>query len=77
MSERYDALSGAIFLVGIYEGVVPLVARIVFDGTPFLALPARLDAPAWWIVSIAVIVVAVVLLELVDRAKQRAAASST
>ncbi|MGH3864483.1 hypothetical protein [Actinokineospora sp.] len=67
----YDGASSAVFLVGIYEGVVPLVSK-VFDWHPFLAFPLRLPDPWWWIVSVTVIVVAIVLLDALEKAKKRA-----
>jgi hypothetical protein len=72
--KAYDGLSALVFLVGIYEGVVPLVVRLVFrsDGGPLLALPQRLPAPWWWIVSVTVLVATAVALGLIDQAKERA-----
>ena len=67
----YDALSAIVLLAGIYNGIAPFVARLVFDGDLFLAFTLRLPAPWWWIASLAVIVLAVVLLEVIDRAKNR------
>ena len=64
-------LSAVVFLVGIYNGIVPFIARLVFDGNQALALPLHLDAPWWWITSLAVVAVAIVLLALIDRAKSR------
>ncbi|GAA3019499.1 hypothetical protein [Actinokineospora globicatena] len=71
MDERgYDGLQAVVFLVGIYEGLLPLVSK-VFDWDPFLAFPLRLPDPLWWIVSGAVVVGCAVALELLDRAKKR------
>jgi hypothetical protein len=67
----YDALSAVVFLVGFYNGVAPFVARLVFGGDLLLALTLRLPSPWWWIASLGVIAVAVVLLTLIDSAKQR------
>ena len=69
----YDAVSAVVFLLGIYQGVIPLVARLVFgeDAHVFLSLPLRLDAPWVWVVSVAALVVAVVLLGVIDAAKTR------
>lgn len=69
----YDALSGLVLLVGLYNGLAPFVSRWFFGGDLFLALPLRLPAPWWWIVSLAVVALTVVLLEGIDRAKNRAA----
>ncbi|WP_436492428.1 hypothetical protein [Actinokineospora sp. HUAS TT18] len=68
----HDSASAGVFLVGIYEGVLPLVSK-VFDWHPFLAFPLRLPNPWWWIVSVAVIIVAVIALDAIDKAKKRAA----
>ncbi|SER76827.1 hypothetical protein [Actinokineospora terrae] len=71
MDERgYDGLQAVVFLAGIYEGLLPFVSK-VFAWDPFLAFPLRLPDPLWWIVSGAALVVCVVLLELLDRAKKR------
>ena len=69
----YDALSALVLLVAIYNGIAPFVARLVFDGDLFLAFTLRLPSPWWWIASLAVLVAAVALLGLIDRAKQRRA----
>jgi hypothetical protein len=67
----YDALSAAVFLLGVYNGIAPFVARLVFDGDLLLAFTLRLPAPWWWIASLVVVAVAIALLEAIDRAKQR------
>jgi hypothetical protein len=67
----FDAISAVVFLVGIYNGVAPFIARLVFDGNLLLALPLRLRAPWWWITSLAVIVATIVILAVIDEAKQR------
>jgi hypothetical protein len=67
----YDALSAVVFLLGVYNGIAPFVARLVFDGDLLLAFTLRLPAPWWWIASLAVVAAAVALLEAIDRAKQR------
>ena len=66
----YDALSGLVLLVGIYNGFAPFIARLVFDGNLLFALPLRLAAPWWWLTSLAVIVTTVILLAVIDNAKQ-------
>jgi hypothetical protein len=67
-SRGISAAQGAVFVVGVYEGVVPLVARAV-GWDPVLAFPLLLPAPYWWIVSVGVIVGAVLGLELLDQRK--------
>jgi len=70
-AKTYDGLSGLVALAGIHEGIVPFIGKI-FGWHQFLSLPLHLPAPAWWIVSIAAIVVALALLEMIDQAKKRA-----
>ena len=72
----YDALSAVVFLLGVYNGIAPFVARLVFDGDLLLAFTLRLPAPWWWIASLAVVAAAIALLEAIDRAKQRRLASN-
>lgn len=67
----YDALSAVVFLLGVYNGIAPFVARLVFDGDLLLAVTLRLPAPWWWIASLGVVAAAIALLEAIDRAKQR------
>jgi len=69
-SGGYDALSGLVFLIGIYNGVAPFISRLIFDGNLLLAFPLRLPAPWWWITSLAVIAVATALLTVIDNAKE-------
>lgn len=66
-SDGWDAASGFVLLAGVYNGVVPFIAR-VFDAQLLLAFPTRLDAPWWWIVSAGVCVVTVVVLSWLERA---------
>ena len=67
----YDVASALVFLVGIYNGVLPLVSRLLFDSDLRLAFTLRLRAPWWWIASIAVLVGAAGLLIVIDQAKER------
>ena len=71
----YDALSGLVLLVGSYSGLAPFVARLVFGGDLFLTFTLRLPVPWWWLASLGVVVLTVVLLEWIDRPKQRATGS--
>ena len=70
-TRAYDAASAVVFLLGIYNGVAPFIARFVFGGNLLLALPLRLPSPWWWVTSIAVIVAAFALLVVIDQAKER------
>ena len=67
----HDGLSALVLLVGIYNGLAPFVSRLLFDGDLVLAFTLRLPSPWWWIASLAVIALTVVLLGAIDRAKQR------
>ena len=71
-ADGWDALSGVVLLAGIYNGLVPFVVRLFSDGELLLAFTLRLPAPWWWLASLAVLVLAAVLLEWIDRAKKRA-----
>jgi hypothetical protein len=70
-TRAYDTASAVVFLLGIYNGVAPFIARFVFGGNLLLALPLRLPSPWWWVTSIAVIVAAFALLVVIDQAKER------
>jgi hypothetical protein len=70
-TRAYDTASAVVFLIGIYNGVAPFIARFVFGGNLLLALPMRLPSPWWWITSTAVIVAAFALLVMIDQAKER------
>ncbi|PPK69502.1 hypothetical protein V5P93_006851 [Actinokineospora auranticolor] len=73
--KAYDGLQTVVLLVGVWEGLIPFVAKI-FGWRPFLAFPLHLPDPLWWIVSGAVIVISLVLLELLDRAKKQSTRES-
>lgn len=70
-AKTYEGLTSLVALIGLYEGVLPFVGKLL-NWHPFLSLPLRLPAPAWWIVSAAVVVVAIALLDVLDQAKKRA-----
>ncbi len=67
--KSYDMISGAALLVGFWEGLVPFPAK-AFGWTPIRALPVRMPAPAWWVVSGLVLVVALLVVWRVDAAKK-------
>jgi hypothetical protein len=70
--QGWDALSGFIVLVALYNGLAPFVVRLVFHGDRLLlALPLHLPGPWWWIVAGSVIVAAAAALVAVDRARDR------
>ncbi|WP_131735622.1 hypothetical protein [Actinomadura roseirufa] len=68
--KSYDGLSSLVFFLGAYEGAVPFLAKWL-GMTPLLSLPSRLPGPAWWIVSVAALVIAFLLLWWIDVAKKR------
>jgi len=72
--KTFDALSAIVFMVGIYEGPIPFVAKL-FGAEPVLSVPSRLGTPTWWIVSALVVVVAIVALARIDDAKRHALAA--
>lgn len=41
-------------LVGLTQGLVPLISRLAFDHTERLAIVSRLAAPWWWVVCLGV-----------------------
>jgi hypothetical protein len=68
--KSYDLLSFVVLFVGVYEGLLPFLAKLL-DWDPTLAFPRLLDGPWWWIVSGLVVASALRLLEAIDRAKKR------
>lgn len=69
----HDAVAGAVFLLGFYNGVAPFIVRGVFGGDSLLlALPLRLPAPWWWIASLGALAASLGLLVVIEQAKQRA-----
>jgi hypothetical protein len=69
MKKNYDLAEGFVFIAGLYIGVLPFLAHL-FDFDPTLSVTSRLPDPWWWIVSAAVVVVGLGLLERLDRAKR-------
>lgn len=59
--------SAVVFLVGLYNGILPFPVRLLSDGHLLLSPTSRLPAPWWWLVSLAVIATAGVLLAALDR----------
>jgi hypothetical protein len=68
-ADPWHTLSAIVVLVGFYNGVAPLIARLALDGDLLLSLPLRLSAPWWWIASLAVIVASAVALVAIDEAR--------
>lgn len=75
-SAAFDAASGLVFLVGIYNGVAPFVVRLFGRDGLLLSLPTRLAAPWWWITSLIVLAATVALLAWMDHRKQQHRAAS-
>jgi hypothetical protein len=67
----YGVAFGVVAFLGLYQGVVPLVVRLLFGRDQRFAPALRLPPPWWWITSIAVIVAAFALLVAIDQAKER------
>ena len=70
-AKTYEGWQSVVFVVGIYEGIVPLVATVL-GWNPLLAFPLRLPEVPRVVVCVVVIVAAVAALELLDQAKKRA-----
>ncbi len=73
-AEDYDQLSTVVFIVGVYEGLLPFLGRWL-GFSPLLSLPLKLDAPWWWLVAGAVLVGAAAALIALDEGKKRLDAS--
>ena len=71
-SKTYDLMLFAVLIAGVWQGVVPLIFTATGTGYRGLAFPMLLPQPWSWIVAVLAIVVAVVLLAVIDRAKKRA-----
>lgn len=73
-AKDYDQLSTLVFVVGLFEGLLPFAGRLL-GFSPLLSLPLRLDAPWWWIVAGVVLVGAAAALIALDEGKKRLGAS--
>jgi hypothetical protein len=62
----HDGASAVVFIVGLHQGLIPLVAGVVFGREPTLALATRLPAPWWWLACVAVVGTALALLVAID-----------
>jgi len=69
--QGWEALSGFVVLVALYNGVAPFVVRLVLGGDLLLALPLYLPAPWWWLAAGFVVVAAAAALVTIDRARHR------
>lgn len=69
--QAYDAAFGIVALLGLYQGVVPLLVRLLFDRDQRLSPALWLPAPWWWIACLAVIAATVALLTMIATARQR------
>jgi hypothetical protein len=68
--KSYDLFSFVAVWLGLHQGVYPFAAKM-FGWKARLSLPMRLPSPFWWIVSGLVIVLMIVLLDVIDKAKKR------
>lgn len=64
------ALIEVLAVIGMMEGLVPLVARGIFDGRALLAPAVHLPAPWWWLISATVLVACAVGVLSLDRAEK-------
>lgn len=72
-TDVHESLSAFVLLVGLTNGVAPLVVGPVFGADALLiALPLHLPSPWWWVASLTVLAATAALLELLDRAGRRA-----
>jgi hypothetical protein len=67
----YDVAAGVVVFLGLYEGLVPLVARLLFDADQRFAPALWLPSPWWWIACLVIVVVALALIAVIDGAKGR------
>ncbi|AHH93870.1 hypothetical protein GCM10010174_90750 [Kutzneria viridogrisea] len=68
----YDLLMTGCVLVGVHEGVVPIVMQLCGWGFHALAFPVLLPTPWMWTVSVLAILAAFAGLWYLDEAKKRA-----
>jgi hypothetical protein len=69
----YRLASTLVFLVGLSQGLLPLVLRLAFDHDRRFAVALELPAPWWWLACLAIVVGAAALLEVIERAERRPA----
>jgi hypothetical protein len=69
-AKKIDGWQGAVALVGIMAGVVPLVAR-AFGGGAGLVWRWVPEGPVRWVGPAVVVVAALVAITLLERAKAR------
>jgi hypothetical protein len=62
----YDALLAVVAFGGLYQGAVPLVVRLLFDGDQRFAPALWLPAPWWWLACLGVVLVTLALLAVID-----------
>jgi hypothetical protein len=72
----HEAASAVVFIVGLHQGLIPLVAGLVFDREPTLALATRLPTPWWWLACLAVVGLATALLAAIDQSRTRTEAGA-
>ncbi len=71
-SSGQDLAQFALLVVGVWEGVVPLICALVrADKEPWLALPLQLDRPGAIVVSILMILLTGGLIVWLDGVKRR------
>ena len=67
----YDVALGVVVFVGLYQGLVPLVARSLFDADQRFAPALWLPSPWWWIACLAITSATLALLAVIAEARDR------
>ena len=57
--------------LALYQGAVPLAARLLFDADQRFAPALWLPSPWWWITCVAIVAVAVCLLAVINTEEQQ------
>lgn len=66
---RLRTAAALVTLLGLYQGAVPLVARLAFGADQRFAPALWLPAPWWWIACVAIVVVTLVVLAAIDTSR--------
>ena len=70
-ARSYDRLSGLVLVLGLMEGLRPLIGLMIGGHGGFLSLATYLSGPARWLTSIGFVALTAVLLVWIDTAKKR------
>jgi len=77
MDQQYRIAIGVVSFLGLYQGAIALAARALFGADQRFAPALWLPAPWWWIACLAISAVALVLVAVLDDARQRSLAPAT